>query len=116
MRHNPLPRRTSYDSHYSGSSQGRSGYSTMGVGRYGEYYTPNTLAPQVDNHPAQVAGFGNGGIPDRNEQIAAQQAGQARSRDIQDNINAYGRPYGAIGAGFGYGLGLGGGRLYTYPY
>ena len=59
-------------------------------------------------------------IPIRADQIAAAQAGQQRARNIQDNINIYGRPYGAYGAGlgfgFGYGLGLSGGRLYNYPY
>jgi len=120
IRHNPLPRRTSDNSYYpyghSESTQPSSGYSTGGVGRYAEFYDPNTPTSQVDQHPVPVARFESGGGPDRNEQIAAQQAGQGRARNIQNNINAYGTPYGAYGAGFGYGLGLGGGgRLYGFP-
>ena len=128
VRHNPLPQRTSYQSNYpyQGGNGGGAGtsssnnhggnYSTGGVGRIAEYYDNRTLAPQPDYHPVPVAGFGNGGVPDRNEQIQAQQAGAQRTANIQNNINAYGRPYGAIGAGLGYGLGLGGAGLYTYPY
>lgn len=131
VRHNPLPRRTSYQSNYpyqdsgnrssssssSSSSQGsRGGFSTAGVGRVAEYYDDRTLAPPIDYHPSPVARFDSGGGPNRQEQIQAQQAGTQRANNIQSNINAYGTPYGAMGAGFGYGLGLGGGRLYTYPY
>ncbi len=129
VRHNPLPRRTSYQSNYpyqdsgnnrsSTSSQGsgsQGGFSTGGVGRVAEYYDNQTLAPPIDYHPSPVARFESGGGPNRQEQIQSQQAGAQRTANIQSNINAYGTPYGAIGAGFGYGLGLGGGRLYTYPY
>ncbi len=120
VRHNPLPRRTSYNSYYGSTGSGSpghatSGYSTGGVGRYAEFYDANTPTDQVDRHPVPVARFDSGGGPDRSEQIAAQQVGQQRARNIQDNINDYGRPYGAFGAGFGYGLGLSGGRLYNYP-
>jgi hypothetical protein len=87
-----------------------------GIGRYSEYYTPFTPLSQAPPHPAPVAGFDRGGGPNRAEQIAAFQVGQTRARNIQNNINAYGRPYGAYGAGFGYGLGLAGGRGYGYPY
>jgi hypothetical protein len=87
-----------------------------GVGRYSEYYTANTPTSQVDLHPVRVAGFDQGGGPNRAEQIAAFRAGQVRAANIQNNINAYGRPYGAFGAGFGFGFGLGAGRLYGYPY
>ncbi len=124
IRHNPLPRRASsnsYDPYQERSSGGysspsQSGYSTGGVGRFAEYYDQNTPRGQVDQHPVPVARFDSGGGPDRAEQIAAQQNGQARDRNLQNTINTYGRPYGAYGVGFGYGLGLGGGRLYTYPY
>ncbi len=127
VRHNPLPHRTSYQSNYpykggnggsgnSSSTNHGGNYSTGGVGRIAEYYDNRTLAPPVDYHPVPVGGFGNGGIPDRNEQLQAQQIGAQRTANIQNNINAYGRPYGAMGAGFGYGLGLGGAGLYTYPY
>ena len=83
-----------------------------GVGRYAEYYTANTPTSQVDLRPRPLARFDRGGGPDRTEQIAAFRAGQLRARNIQDNINAYGRPYGAYGAGFGFGFGLGAGGLY----
>ena len=120
VRHNPLPRRTSYNAHYNYNSESSSratpGFSTGGVGRYAEYYDASTPTGSVDLHPQPVARFDSGGGPDRAEQIAAQQNGQVRARNIQSNINAYGTPYGAYGAGFGYGLGLGGGgRLYGYP-
>jgi len=120
VRHNPLPRRASYNSYYPysspGSSHPSSGFSTGGVGRYAEFYDANTPTGQVDQHPVPVARFDSGGGPDRAEQIAAAQAGQVKARNVQDGINAYGTPYGAYGAGFGYGLGLGGGgRLYGFP-
>ena len=123
MRHNPLPQRTSYQSDpaYGGSpsqsSRGGGGhFSTAGVGRIAEYYDDRTLNPAPDRHPIPVASFDNGGGPNRSEQLQAQRNGQQRTANIQNNINAYGRPYGAMGAGFGYGLGLAGGGLYTYPY
>ena len=126
VRHNPLPRRTSYQSNYSSQNGGYgsssatnssgAGYSTGGVGRVGEYYDNQTLAAPIDYHAVPVGRFDTGGGPNRQEQIQAQQAGTQRANNIQSNINAYGTPYGAMGAGFGYGLGLGGGRLYTYPY
>lgn len=119
MRHNPLPYRTSYqaDPAYGGSPSHSGGhFSTGGVGRMAEYYDDRTLNPGPNFHQTPVAQIGNGGVPDRDEQIRAQQVGQQRTANIQNNINAYGRPYGAMGAGFGYGLGLAGGGLYTYPY
>ena len=130
MRHNPLPSRTSYNSNYprnrdseSGSSgytspprQNEGGFSTGGVGRNAEYYDSHTLDAPIDYHPSPVARFDTGEGPSRQEQIQAYQAGTQRYNSIQNNINAYGRPYGAMGAGFGYGLGLAGGGLYTYPY
>ena len=125
VRHNPLPRRTSYQSNYpyGGSSAGnsnsgagaRSGYSDGGVGRMAEYYDERTLDAPVDFHPVGAGRFDSGGGPNRSEQIAAQQAGTQRSQLTQDTINTYGRPYGAYGAGFGFGLGLSGGLLYNYP-
>ncbi len=129
VRHNPLPRRTSYQSNYpyqnsgnrsssasSPASGNTGGFTTAGVGRAAEYYDSQTLAPPIDYHPSPVARFDSGGGPNRQEQIQAQQAGTQRANNIQNNINTYATPYGAMGAGFGYGLGLGGGRLYTYPY
>ncbi len=117
VRHNPLPYRSSFGSYRRGYSEGGSGYANPGgVGRYSEYYDPNTPTSQVDLHPMPVARFDSGGGPDRAEQIAAYEAGTARSGNLQRHIDAYGAPYGAFGAGFGYGLGLAGGRLYSYPY
>jgi len=121
LRHNPLPAGTTYRSYYgpTSSTHGERGFANPGgVGRYAEYYDENTPKSQVDQHPVPVARFDSGGGPTRSDQIAAAQVGQQRARNIQDNINVYGRPYGAIGAGlgFGYGLGLSGGRLYNYPY
>jgi hypothetical protein len=125
LRHNPLPPATSYRSHYgygrTSSTNGERGFANPGgVGRYAEYYDENTPKSQVDQHPVPVARFDSGGGPTRADQVAAAQVGQQRARNIQDNINAYGRPYGAMGIGFGYGfgygLGLSGGSLYNYPY
>ena len=83
-----------------------------GVGRYAEYYTANTPTSQYERQPRPAARIGNGGVPDRASQIAAFQAGQMRTRNIQNNINTYGRPYAAYGFGLGYGIGLGAGGLY----
>ncbi len=123
VRHNPLPRRTSYQSNYpndrnSPRSPGArgDGFSNEGVGRSAEYYDDRTLAAPVDHHAVPVARFDSGGGPNRQEQIQSYQAGTQRYNSIQNNIDTYGRPYGALGAGLGYGLGLGGGGLYTYPY
>ena len=108
----PQPRRVS-SSHAADSIARRDSEASRGrfanpggVGRYAEYYTANTPTSQVDLLPRSLARFDRGGGPDRAEQIAAFQAGQFRARNIQDNINAYGRPYGAYGAGFGFGFGL----------
>jgi hypothetical protein len=110
----PLPRRTSVGGadliarRDSSASQGR--YANPGgVGLYSEYYTANTPTSQFEMHPRPRTGFDQGGGPNRAEQIAAFRAGQQRTANIQNNINAYGRPYGAYGAGIGFGLGLYGG-------
>jgi hypothetical protein len=108
----PLPRRTSVggasDSIGRRDSQATQGRFSNpgGVGLYAEYYTPNTPTSQLDMHPTHQTRFDKGAGPDRAEQIAAFQAGQMRTRNIQNNINAYGRPYAAYGAGFGFGFGL----------
>ena len=83
-----------------------------GVGRYAEYYTANTLATPPDIHARPQPRFDKGPGPTRADQLAAFQVGQMRTRNIQANINAYGRPYGAYGAGFGFGFGLATGGLY----
>ena len=124
VRHNPLPRRTGYDSNYNRASSStdsstgqsrQSGFSNAGVGRFGEYYDANTLAPPIDNHAVPPGRFDSGGGPDRAEQVSAAQVGNQRAQTTQTTINTYGRPYGAYGAGFGYGLGLAGGGLYSFP-
>ena len=117
----PLPRRASTFRQTNPYARGellmdRGRYANPGgVGRRPEYYTANTLASQATRQQAAAARFDRGGGPDRYQQIAAFQAGQQRARNVQDNINAYGRPYGAFGAGFGFGFGLYGGGLYGYP-
>ncbi len=112
-RANPVPRRVSTDPitrRDSLATQGRFA-NPGGVGRYAEYYTANTPTSQLDLHAMPQARFDRGGGPNRAEQIAAFRAGQMRTRNIQNNINAYGRPYGAYGAGFGFGFGLATGGL-----
>jgi len=124
VRHNPLPRRGSYNANYgrstgstdsTGGESPRSGYSNGGVGRYGEFYDSNTLAPVVDNHQVPVGRFDTNADTNRSEQISTAQVGNQRAQTTQNTINTYGRPYGAYGAGFGYGLGLAGGGLYSFP-
>jgi hypothetical protein len=88
------------------SSQGRF-ENPGGVGRYAEYYTASTPTSQFDTHALPPTRFDKGGGPDRAEQIASFRGGQQRTANIQNNINAYGRPYGAMGAGLGFGFGLG---------
>ena len=70
-----------------------------GVGRYLEYYPPGN-AFQAERDPVRVAQFGGGGVPDRDEQRAAQQVGIQRYNSIQGHIDSYARPY---GYGFGFG-------------
>jgi hypothetical protein len=73
-----------------------------GTGRYLEYYPPgNQFQSDQARDPVKVATFGQGGIPDRAEQLAAQQIGIQRYNAIQQHIDNYARPY------FGYGLGVG---------
>jgi hypothetical protein len=120
---NPLPRQTStfqetnqYARREALMDQGRFA-NPGGVGRTPEYYTANTPITQMDQRPVPVARFDQGGGPNRAQQIAAFRAGQMRTQNIQNNINAYGRPYGAYGAGFGFGFGLSGaGGLYGGGY
>ena len=120
---NPLPRQAStfqetnrYARREALMDQGRFA-NPGGVGRNPEYYTANTPISQTDARPVPVARFDQGGGPNRAQQIAAFRAGQLRTQNIQNNINAYGRPYGAYGAGFGFGFGLSGaGGLYGAGY
>lgn len=79
------------------------------VGKYSEYYTPNTPMYGYPGLVNRHASFGNGGALTRAEQIQTFQAGQYRTQNIQNNINTYGRPVGfGFGFGLGYGRGLGG--------
>ncbi|WP_435021407.1 hypothetical protein TA3x_002358 [Tundrisphaera sp. TA3] len=112
LRHNPIPQRSSYRSSETQSQQGSARFSNPGgVGRYSEYYDQRTLDAPADYHANPVAKFDSGGGPSRSEQIAAQQVGNQRARNIQDHIDAYGRPI-----GFGYGIGFAGGMGYAFPY
>jgi hypothetical protein len=74
-----------------------------GVGRYLEYYpVGDQFQANVDRgeDPVRVAGFGGGGIPDRNEQLQAQQIGIQRYNAIQGHIDNMARPYIGYGVGF----------------
>ncbi len=84
-----------------------------GIGRHSEYYTRFTPMYGYPGPSNRVAVFGQGGGPTRADQVEAFRAGQYRTRNIQSNINAYGRPIGfgyGFGYGYGYGRGLGGFR------
>ncbi|HMB08110.1 MAG TPA: hypothetical protein VKP69_30815 [Isosphaeraceae bacterium] len=74
-----------------------------GTGRYLEYYPPGNQF-QIDQarDPVKVATFGQGGIPDRADQLAAQQIGIQRYNAIQNHIDNYARPYWGYGFGVGY--------------
>ncbi|MDG3003504.1 hypothetical protein [Paludisphaera mucosa] len=76
-----------------------------GRGRYAEYYPPGEHFQNAQD-PVRAAKFAQGGgAPDRNEQIAAYNAGTQRYNSIQQSIDNYARP--AWGGGFGVG-GFGG--------
>jgi hypothetical protein len=70
-----------------------------GVGRVAEYYPPGDRF-QNDNPRHVTAQIGNGGQPDRNEQLQAQMVGVQRYNALQSHIDRYGAPF-----GFGYGFG-----------
>jgi hypothetical protein len=94
VQHYPYP----YPGAYHGDESG--GFRNPGgTGRYLEYYPPGNqfqVAPAQD--AVRVATFGGGGIPDRNEQLAAQQVGISRYNSIQNHIDSMARP------SFGYGF------------
>ena len=72
-----------------------------GTGRYLEYYPAgNQFQVNTERDPVKVATFGGGGIPDRNEQLAAQQIGIQRYNAIQGHIDRMAQPY--MGYGVGY--------------
>lgn len=75
------------------------------VGRYAEYYPPGDqfqINQAGERDPVGVATFGDGGIPDRNEQLRALQIGVQRDNAIQNHIDNYARPYAGYGMGVGY--------------
>jgi hypothetical protein len=76
-----------------------------GVGRNAEYYPPGDRF-QNDSPRNITAQIGNGGQPDRAEQIAAYNAGTARYRALQSHMDRYAHPFG-FGYGFGMGYGFG---------
>jgi hypothetical protein len=94
VQHYPYP----YPGAYHGDESG--GFRNPGgTGRYLEYYPPGNqfqVAPAQD--AVRVATFGGGGIPDRNEQLAAQRIGISRYNSIQGHIDRMAQP------SFGYGF------------
>jgi hypothetical protein len=77
-----------------------------GVGRSAEFYPPGDRF-QNDSPRHITAQIGNGGQPDRLEQLQAEQVGVMRYNSLQSHIDRYGAPFG-YGYGFGmyYGLGF----------
>jgi hypothetical protein len=77
-----------------------------GVGRAPEFYPPGDRF-QNDSPRHITAQIGNGGQPDRMEQLYAQQVGVMRYNALQSHIDRYGMPFG-YGYGFGmyYGMGF----------
>lgn len=98
VHHYPYP----YPGHYHGDQN--AGYRNPGhVGRFLEYYPPGNQFQNSGNSgqdPVKVANFGGGGVPDRNEQLQAQQIGISRYNAIQGHIDRMAQPY--IGYGVGY--------------
>ena len=94
VQHYPHP----YPEYYHGDSTG--GFRNPGgTGRYIEYYPPGNQFQVSGNQDAvKVATFGGGGVPDRNEQIAAQQVGIARYNAVQGHIDRMAHP--SFGVGF----------------
>jgi hypothetical protein len=70
------------------------------AGRTNSYY-PADNQFQNPGHARAGATY-LGGIPDRNEQLAAYNAGTARYSAIQNHIDSYGRPSFGFGMGFGF--------------
>jgi hypothetical protein len=99
VHHYPYP----YPGAYHGDESG--GWRNPGgSGRFIEYYPPGNqfqVNPQQD--PVKVATFGGGGIPDRNEQLAAQAVGISRYNSIQGHIDNMARPsfgFGSFGGAY----------------
>jgi hypothetical protein len=99
VHHYPYP----YPGYYH-SDPGAGWRNPGGVGRYSEYYSsygPYQMT-QPERDPVRVATFGDGGIPDRDEQMRAVQIGAMRNNSIQQHIDNYARPYYGYGFGVGY--------------
>lgn len=94
LRHNPWPYAPAPNRDFGFRNPG-------GVGRTAEYYPPGDRF-QNDSPRVITAQIGNGGQPDRQEQIQAYNAGTARYNALQSHIDSYAHPF-----GFGYGFGLG---------
>lgn len=73
-----------------------------GVGRRAEYYPPGDRF-QNDSPRRVTARIGNGGQPDRAEQLQAQAVGGANYGRLQSHIDRYGSPRFGFGYGFGFG-------------
>lgn len=80
-----------------------------GVGRVAEFYPPNNKFENQGRNPVAAARFGSGS-PDlsRSAQMQAQQIGIQKTNSLNNQIDAFARPFG----GFGFGMGMGGG----FPY
>jgi len=77
-----------------------------GVGRHSEYYPPGDRF-QNNSPRAVTAQIGNGGQPDRQEQLQSYNSGTARYNALQSHIDRYAHPFGfGYGFGMGYGFGL----------
>jgi hypothetical protein len=86
---------------YQPSNEGYGFRNPGGVGRMAEYYPPGDRF-QNDSPRHVTAQIGNGGQPDRNEQLQAEAVGVQRYNALQSHIDRYGAPF-----GFGYGWGMG---------
>ncbi|MGE5295752.1 MAG: hypothetical protein ACM3VT_13070 [Solirubrobacterales bacterium] len=93
VHHYPYP----YPEYYNGDQT--AGFRDPGGGgRYSEYYPPGDRFQVPDVDPVRVATFGQGGIPDRAEQLAAQQIGIQRYNAIQGHIDRMAAP--RLGVGY----------------
>ena len=85
-----------------------------GVGRVREFYPPGNVFERGDAR-VRTARFDEGpAATSRQYQMMAQRVGNERTRTLNSQIAAYGRP---LNFGFGYGYGLGGyGYGSRFPY
>ena len=78
-----------------------------GIGRVREFYPPGNVFERTSNR-VRTARFDEGpAATSRQYQMTAQRVGDERTRTLNSQIAAYGRP---LNFGFGYGYGLGGYR------